>query len=193
MRFQEPEDLRNAAYLLLEGSGQIQDKLLGRYDDRVYVYLPAAGSARKVDAGAAAGQLFGTNLNYTDIKHLFGSVADGKVRKLDDEMVAGRRTYTLEIVPRENTSPYARVVAHVDALTCLVLQSSFHGRNGKLAKRMRLNPEKISREDGRFVGHEYRLEEMHSPEHTMLYIGNVHYDEGLNETFFHPDGFHLAR
>lgn len=193
MRMQEPDELRNAAYLMLEGSGYMPDKLLGRYDDRIYVYLPAARKARKINPGAAAGQLFGTNLNYADIKHLFGSVTSGRVTKRDDATIAGRRVYPLEITPIEKTSPYGRVLAHIDAATCLTLQTDFYARNGRLAKQLKMNPEKISREDGRFVAHEYRMDELASKEYTMLYLGSVAYDESLKETFFHPDGFHQAR
>lgn len=193
MRMQEPDELRNAAYLMLEGSGYIPDKLLGRYDDRIYVYLPAARKSRKINPGAAAGQLFGTNLNYSDIKHLFGSVSGGKISKGEDVTLAGRRVYPLEIVPNEKTSPYGRVVAHIDALTCLTLQTDFYARSGRLAKQLKMNPEKISREDGRFVGHEYRMDELSSKEYTMLYLGGVTYDESLKEEFFHPDVFHRAR
>lgn len=193
MQLEQPKELFRAAYLLLEGSGRLQDKLFGTAEDRIYVYLPAARKPREVSASSAGSQLFGTNLNTQDIKHIFGALSGGKPKKLPDEKVNGRRSYPVQIVPYEQTSPYSKIMAYVDAQTCLTSKADFYGRSGKLDKTLSQNMGKVSREDGRFVGHEFKMQEAGSPEQTMLYFGNVQYDEGLSEALFHPDGFYKEK
>lgn len=193
LKIREPDELRGAAYLLLEGSGRIADRLLGRDDDRIYIYLPAARAVRRISASDASGQLFGTNLEYGDFRHLLGSVREVNAERLPDTELAGRKAYALRVVPAEPTSPYSEIRSFIDARTCLALQVDFIGHDRRPARRLRMNPDHVARVDGRFVGHEYRIDDLRSGEHTMIYFGDVHYDDRVDETFFHPDGFHLAR
>lgn len=190
MKLQQPKALFNAAYLFLQGSGYLPDKLLGTYDDRVHMYLPAARKPREIKSSAVGSELFGTNLNTADIKHLFGSLSGSRV-KLDGEgKHQGRRGYRVDVTPYEQSSPYSRVEVLIDAATCLAGHTRFYAANGQLEKSLIQDLSKVTKVDGRFVGHHYTMQDAHSAEKTELILGNVHYDKDLPDTLFHPDGFY---
>lgn len=190
MKLQQPKALFGAAYLYLQGSGRLPDKLLGKADDRTYVYLPAARQSRKVDSGSVGSELFGTNVSTDDLKHLFGTVSGGQVQYHGEKRSSAGRAYAMTLTPYEKTSPYAKIEALIDARTCLTAETRFFAANGQLEKTLSQDLSKVTRVDGRFVGHHYTMREAGSAENTQLILGNVHYDKDLPDTLFHPDGYY---
>ena len=190
IKLQQPRELFNAAYLFLEGSGRTADKLFGTAEDRTYVFLPAARRARKISASSAGSDLFGTNIETDDIRHLLGSLTGGTLKQLDNGEVAGRSTYTVEITPFKKTATHSRVIAHIDTRTCLTLQADFYKPSGKLGKRLTQDPSKISQVNGRFAGHSFKMESLDTGEITELFLGSIIFDRDIPETIFHPDGFY---
>lgn len=190
MKLQQPKALFNAAYLFLQGSGYLPDKLLGTYGDRVHMYLPAARKPREIKSSSVGSELFGTNLNTSDIKHLFGSLTGSRVKLKGDGQHQGRNGYRVDVTPYEQSSPYSRVEVLIDAATCLAGLTRFYAANGELEKTLVQDLTKVTKVDGRFVGHHYTMQDAHSAEKTELILGNVHYDKDLPETLFHPDGFY---
>lgn len=190
MKLQQPKALFNAAYLFLQGTGYLPDKLRGIYDDQVHMYLPAARKPREIQSSSVGSELFGTNLNTADIKHLFGSLSGSRVQLDGQGKHQGRRAYRVDITPYEQSSPYSRVVVLIDAATCLAGHTSFYAANGKLEKTLSQEMSRITKVDGRFVGHDYTMQDAHSAEKTQLILGNVHYDKDIPDTLFHPDGFY---
>ena len=177
----QPEDLAGARYLV-----RGQDK----GEDEMYMFLPALNAVRQIRGEASNSKLWGTDFSYVDILQIFGTFAEGRMTRKDNSTLNGRSVYVLDVEPySEGESPYARIVTKVDAKTCLTSQVEFTERGGKLRKRLTMNTEVISKEDGRFVGHEYTMEDFRDKTQTTLYLGDVIYDEATPRGVFSPQGF----
>lgn len=177
----QPDDLAGARYLV---RGQDEG------DDEMYMYLPALNAVRRIKGEASNSKLWGTDFSYVDILQIFGSFAQGRMTRRDNATLDGRDVYVLEVEPYSSSeSPYSRIVTSVDAKTCLTSQVEFTERGGKLRKRLRMNTAVISKEDGRFVGHEYTMEDLRDKTRTTLYLGDVIYDEDTPRGVFSPQGF----
>lgn len=184
MKVEHPSDLSGARYLLLEGKS----------NDDVYMYLPAYRKVRQIRGSAVAGQLFGTNLNYQDIKQIYGSFNQLYAEEITDSTVDGRPTFRVRMTADDSTeSNYGLVVTNIDRDTCLPLKVDLYDVSQRHIKTVQLNPEKISRVDGRMVGHEYRVKNVGNTEVTELYLGDVYYDKKIDENVFHPEAFHTTR
>lgn len=177
---QQPEDLAGARYLVQGREGE----------DNMYMYLPALNTVRRIKGEASASKLWGTDFSYEDIMQVFGTFAEGKITRLKDGKLGQRKVYRLEVEPYAGSgSPYERIVTSVDAATCLTSQVEFTAIGGKLRKRLSMNPDVISKEDGRFVGHEYTMEDLRDQTRTTLYLGDVIYDQATPRGVFSPQGF----
>lgn len=177
----QPEDLAGARYLV-----RGQDKA----EDEMYMFLPALNAVRRIRGEAGNSKLWGTDFSYQDILQIFGTFAEGPMTRRDDSELNGRKVYVLEVNPPATAiSPYSSILTKVDALTCLTSEVEFTERSGKLRKRLSMNTEVISKEDGRFVGHEYTMEDLREKTRTTLYLGDVIYDEAPPRGVFSPQGF----
>lgn len=177
----QPDDLAGARYL-------VRGKDKG--EDDMYMFLPALNAVKQVRGEASNSKLWGTDFSYIDILQIFGTFAEGKMTRQDNSTLNGRTVYVLDVEPySDGDSPYARIVTKVDAKTCLTSQVEFTERGGKLRKRLSMNTEVISKEDGRFVGHEYTMEDLRDKTRTTLYLGDVIYDQDTPRGVFSPQGF----
>lgn len=177
---QQPEDLAGARYLVRGRDGE----------DEMHMYLPALNTVRRIKGEATASKLWGTDFSYEDILQVFGTFAEGKITRLGTREVNGRKAYQLEVEPyKDSGSPYERIVTSVDSATCLTSQVEFTAIGGKLRKRLTMNPDVISKEDGRFVGHEYTMEDLREKTRTTLFLGDVIYDQSTPRGVFSPQGF----
>lgn len=177
----QPDDLAGARYLV-----RGKDKS----EDEMYMFLPALNAVKRIRGEASNSKLWGTDFSYIDILQIFGTFAEGKMTRKANATLDQRTVYVLEVEPySEGDSPYSRIVTKVDAKTCLTSQVEFTERGGKLRKRLSMNTEVISKEDGRFVGHEYTMEDLRDKTRTTLYLGDVIYDQDTPRGVFSPQGF----
>lgn len=183
LNVKHPDDLNGARYLLLEKQG----------GDDVYMYLPAYNKVRRVRGTAVAGQLFGTNLNYQDFKQIYGSFNKLYANDIRETQVDGRNAFKISMTAAEDDPTYGRVISNIDRDTCLPLKVDLFDHSDRQLKTVQLNPEKISRVDGRMVGHEYKVKNTHNREMTELFLGDVYYDIKIDGNVFHPDAFHTIR
>lgn len=173
-----PEDLAGARYLIRSAQPE----------DEMYMYLPALDSVRQIRGEAARSKLWGTDFSYPDIKQIFGAFTYGDIQRKDDTTTGERPVYVLSVTPSAD-SPYTRIETHIDQRTCLTKQVEFYATGGNAIKRLTLNPDAVSKEDGRFVGHEYHMRDLQEGTHTVLYLGDVIYDEAVPEDAFSPRSF----
>lgn len=183
MRVERPADLRGASYLLIEGEKR----------DDMFMYLPAIQKVRRISRGMIAGQLWGTDFSYEDIKQLQGIAIDGLTERLPDAEIAGRSTYVLSLAPAEHESTYERIVSHVDQETCVALLIEFYEREGRPRKRLAATPGEIRRVEGRWIAHELEMVDIRDETMTWLRIEKVVNDGKIPERSFDPGRFYLGR
>ena len=173
-----PEELAGTRYLLRSGV---------EHDD-VRIYLPSLRATREIDGEMVWSNLWGTDFSYVDLKQIFGVFSQAHVAREDDGMLGDRPVYRLAVRPAQrNASPYGRIISHVDQRTCLALRIDFFAPDGHQLKQLQLNPEILSKEDGRFVGHEWTMQDLRTPNRrTELHLGDVRYHADLNDAAFDP-------
>lgn len=176
-----PEELAGTRYLLRTGVRQ----------DDVRIYLPSLRATREINGELVWSNLWGTDFSYEDLKQIFGVFSEAQVERGNNAEIDGRATYRLAVLPSASRqSPYGRLVSHVDQRTCLALQVDFFAPDDRQIKRLTLNPEILSKEDGRFVGHEWTMQDLRTPNrHTTLHFGDVHYHVDLDDKAFDPSQF----
>lgn len=173
-----PEELAGTRYLLRSGV---------EHDD-VRIYLPSLKATREIDGEMVWSNLWGTDFSYVDLKQIFGVFSQAHVERGADGVIDDRATYQLSVLrPERSRSPYGRIVSHVDQRTCLALQVDFYAPDGRQLKQLQLNPEILSKEDGRFVGHEWTMQDLRTPRRrTELHLGDVRYHTDLDDNAFSP-------
>lgn len=184
MRVEEPPDLRDASYLLIENDGR----------DDMFMYLPALQKVRRISAGMVSGQLWGTDFSYEDMKQIQGLAMDSPAERLPDAEVAGRPAYVLALrAAPEEASAYERIVSYVDRETCVVLKAEFFERGDRLRKRLTADPASLTSENGRWVAREIKMLDVTDETATRLRIEKVVYDEKISDRTFDPGRFYLGR
>jgi hypothetical protein len=136
-RIDDPPALRHSAILALERHDA---------DPELYVYVPELRSVRRMTGRAMSGSLFGTDLTYEDMLHVYGMTGDAAVELLPPGTVDGRPVHVLETIPNPSAgSSYNRIISWVDVQTCALLRSRFFNAGGRPVKEFSLQ---VSADDG---------------------------------------------
>lgn len=128
VRFTGPPDLRGIGLLLLE-----QENF--QYD--AFLYQPILKKVRRVSVYQRHDQFFGTDLAFEDLE---GKRADQwSARWLRSEELLGRKTWVIELRPREFPSGYDRIVGWFDRARPVVVRFEFY-RAGERLKTIDFDP-----------------------------------------------------
>ncbi len=177
IRVDAPADVKNAAYLMIDGDGP----------EQVFVYMPAMKKVRRITTTTASNQLWGTDFSYEDMKHLQGAAAKGSVARLGDGEISGRATHILETRPDPAAeSSYERVVSHVDAESCVPLRTEFFERGETPRKVLDADPGSLTRDGTRWLATRYRMNDHKNQTHTELVITRSEMDADLPDRLFSP-------
>ena len=123
----QPRDLQGTALLThAESTG----------DDSQWLYLPALKRVKRIASGGQTGSFMGSEFSYEDI----GSqgLDEYTYRFLGEEIIESEACLSVERVPVDPESGYARQVVFFDTGEYRVRQIDFYDRNGLLLKTLRL-------------------------------------------------------
>ncbi len=179
IRVSAPADVKDAAYLLIQGEGE--------ESEQVFVYMPAMKKVRRITTTTASNQLWGTDFSYEDMKHLQGAFATGSLVWLGGGEIEGRPTDVLEMRPATGTeSVYERVVSHIDRESCVPLRTEFFERGEVPRKRLDADPSSLSRDGTRWLATRYQMRDRKNLTSTELLIARSEMDAELPDRLFNP-------
>lgn len=135
VRMEAPEDLADVALLVI---GQTAER------PSVYLYLPELDETRRVFSSAEVRPVLGGDLPLEEIRRLINLTDHTTLRLLDEKELAGNRVWVVEARP-DALSSYQRIVALVDQRYCLPLQLEFFGVEDRPLRRVRVDPEQVTR------------------------------------------------
>lgn len=155
-------------------------------DDEQWLYLPEFRRTRQVTSRLRDESFVGTDFTYRDLeiigKILRWSESEATTRRLDDRTVAGLDCYAIEMLPRQEGMPYARIVLSLDRDRLLARQLDFFAADGSAAKALAIDD---IRDVGRFpTAHRIVLRNLAKGSQTTAQVGELHFDTGLRDDLF---------
>jgi hypothetical protein len=135
VRMEAPDDLAGVALLVT-----------GRSSERpsVHLYLPELDQTRRVFCPEVVRPVLGGDVPIEEMRSLVNLTDRATLRLLDESDLEGRRVWVVEARPNA-VSSYERIVALVDQRYCLPLRLDFFGIEDRPLRRMRVDPEHVTR------------------------------------------------
>jgi hypothetical protein len=152
VRMEAPEDLAGVALLVI-----------GRSAERpsVHLYLPELDETRRIYSSDEVRPVLGTGVPIEEMQHLVNLADRSTLRLLGESDLEGHRVWIVEARP-DGVSSYQRIVASVDQRTCLPLRLEFFGVEDQPKRRMRVNPEQVTRAAQSWMPREVVVEDLES-------------------------------
>jgi hypothetical protein len=117
IRFESPDELRDAGVLMLEKDGR----------NDMFMYLPELRKVKRITKHMATASMFGTDFSYEEFERLQGIAEGAPSERAADDTVAGRPAYVMIAKPApEQGSGYERIKAWIDQATCVALKAEFY-------------------------------------------------------------------
>ncbi len=175
IRVDAPPELRDAAYLVIQKPE--------RYD--LFVYLPAIGRVRRLNARASSGSLFGTDFSYEDIVHLQRVAEGANVSARPDVERAGALIHILhsEIDPASG-SAYTAVDYHIEKKRCVLLRADFFGTGGALRKQLVADPKSVVRSGSTWYASRLTMHDRLEETRTEIVVEDMEIDPTLRRSLF---------
>ncbi len=183
MRIEGPPDLAGASYLVREGVKA----------DEMYLYLPAVQKVRRITGQALDGQLWGTDLSYSDVKQLQNAFSGAAVTLEPAPAPHEQRgVHALAFTPRpEDGSRYRTVRTLVDKQTCVALKVEFVEPAG-LRKVLVVRPADLKQSGTHWYASQAEVRDLKNGTHTQLKVTGVSAGGKLAGRYFSPQSFYLG-
>lgn len=182
VRIDAPNDLAGASYLVREG-----DK-----SDEMYLYLPSMRKVRRITGASMDGQLWGTDLSYSDLKQIQNAFTGANVKLEPEAQLGGRRVYVLSLTPRaEDGSRYKTVRAQIDQQTCVALAVEFSDPAG-VHKTLTVKPGDLRQSGKLWYAAEADVSDVRNKTHTRLRVVGLSNADNLASRYFNPGTFYLG-
>lgn len=188
-RYAGDEDKRISVFLSpaeMKGTGLLQWVHKGHDDDQ-WLYLPAFKRTRQISAGIRDESFVGTDFSYRDLevlgKFLRWTEAEARTRLLEEPVeVGGASCHRIELEPKQEGTPYGRIVVAMERERLIARRLDFHDRSGSLVKSLAL-------EDVRDVGrvptpHRWEIKNLKEGSRTVVEVQSISYDSGLGDELF---------
>jgi len=180
MHFEEPVDVRNARFLVIQNEPQ----------NDMYIYMPGLFKVRKITSKRISGSVLGTDFSYEDYERLYGLMQDLKLEQYPDDVLDGRPVYVVNSYPDES-SGYTRISTFIDQQTCVVLKIDMYENGNKIRKSMVIDPANIKPIGGIEVPRELVMRDLRDRTETTLRIQDIRIDVPLDDALFDPQ--HLKK
>lgn len=175
MRIDAPEDLRDAAILLIERDGG-QD---------IFMYVPELRRVRRLHGRMITDTMFGTDFSYEDFRRLQAASNDLPGERLADAEVQGRKVWVVASrYPEDSESMYERMVAYVDQETCVPLRLEFFQKGDSPRKVLESNAEAIVEVSGRKVAKKMVIRDLEKETETAVDVVDLQVDVEIPEKLF---------
>ncbi len=179
VEFVNPEDLRGAKLLMLEGAD----------GSEIYFKSGEFSKVKRIGGVARAASLFESDFSYEDFQHLQGFSSPGESKRIEDAMVGDRPAYVVQTRPAEAAnSAYESIVTAVDKETCIPLRIDFYEPGRRLRKELTVDTAELSKRGSVWVAHAILLRDIRDYTTTLLLVDSTE-QEVLPADMFTVQGF----
>jgi len=175
MHFEEPADVRNARFLIIQNEPQ----------NDMYIYMPGLFKVRKITSKRISGSVLGTDFSYEDYERLYGLMHDVKAEQYPDDVLDGRPVYVVNSYPDES-SGYTKISMLIDQQTCVTLKVDMYEKGHRLRKTMLIDPAQIQPVGTIQVPRELAMRDLRDQTQTTLVIKDIRTDAPLDDALFDP-------
>lgn len=175
MQIDAPEDLREAAILLIERE-KSQD---------IFMYVPELRRVRRLHGRMVADTMFGTDFSYEDFRRLQAVSNDLPGERLADALVQGRPVWVVASrYPDDGESMYERMVSYVDQQTCVPLRVEFFQKGDSPRKVLESDAAAIAEVAGRNVAKKMVIRDLKRETETAVDVVDLQVDVEIPEKLF---------
>lgn len=183
MRIEAPSDLAGASYLVRESD---------KGGDEMYMFLPALNKVRRITGASVDGQLWGTDVTYSDVKQMQNAFSGASAKLEAPGAFEGRKVYIVSFTPRkEDASRYSRIRTHVDQATCVALKVEFM-EGDSVRKELVSSPANLQQSGKHWYLSEMLIRDVKDLTQTRIKILGMTAGEKLSNRYFNPQSFYLG-
>ncbi|NJS13452.1 MAG: outer membrane lipoprotein-sorting protein [Sphingopyxis sp.] len=186
-RFVRPADVKGTAVLTVENP---------KGNDDIWVYLPALGNVRRLQANNKRDAYMGTDLSYGDV---IGHAPDAwKHRMTGRQLQSGAECWVIESVPASPavvaTSGYGKRVSWIRIDNDMMVRAELYDSSGRLMKRISQDHiTRVSASPLRWQAMRIAVENARTGHRTDVLISSYQANKGLKPDLFLPRALESAR
>lgn len=181
VRLEEPADLADSAYLLVQTPEQ----------ESLFLYVPGLNRVRRLRGQAVAGELWGTSLNYHDFRYLYGIALNRdfvwEAREVRGALEVDR--LRAEIPPAGGWGN-ARVRIDVERQHCVITRVAFFDAQDKLLKELIADEASIRAVNGYWMPFHVEALDHARDAQVDLKVNAAAFDEDLPAGLFESRSFY---
>lgn len=177
---QEGEDGKSSTLIRFLSPKSVKGVTLLNIDDgeKIYLYMPAYGKARRIASSSKSNEFMGTGLSYEDMSMDYEDKEYEKtlLKETDDE-------YIVEVLPNGEDLSYEKIIIHVDKAKFYAKKVEFYETSNELTKTLTINKIKID-DKGKVTPMEIEFTNIEEEDKTKIVIKEIEYDIELSSSFF---------
>jgi len=176
MHFEEPVDIRNARFLIIEN----------KPENDMYIYMPGLFKVRRITSKRISSSVLGTDFSYEDFERLHGILQNLKAEQYPDDVLDGRPVYVINSYPG-GSSDYDKIATYIDKQTCVTLKVELFEQGHKLRKTLTIDPTSITPVGNIQVPRELVMRDLRDKTQTRLVIDEIRTGVPLDDALFDPE------
>jgi outer membrane lipoprotein-sorting protein len=177
---QEGEDEKNSTLVRFLSPKSVKGVTLLNIDDgeKIYLYMPAYGKARRIAGSSKGDEFMGTGLSYEDINMNYEDKDYEKklLEETDSEFI-------IEVIPSEEDTSYKKIILTVDKEKFYTKKVEFYDMSENLIKTLEIDKIKIDGK-GKITPMEIVFTDIEENRKTKIVIKKIEYDIELSSSFF---------
>ena len=146
--------------------------------EKIHLYLPAFGKAKRIAGATKRDEFMGTGLSYEDMS------MDYKDKDYEKKLLEETDSeYIVEVLPSGEDVSYEKIILHVDKTKFYAKKVEFYETSNELIKTLTINKIKIDDKD-KVTPMEIEFTDIEEEDKTKIVIKEIEYDIELSSGFF---------
>lgn len=177
---QEGEDGKSSTLVRFLSPKSVKGVTLLNIDDgeKIYLYLPAYGKARRIAGSSKGDEFMGTGLSYEDMNMNYEDKNYEKklLEETDSEFI-------IEVIPSDEDTSYKKIIITVDKEKFYTKEVEFYDLNENLTKTLEIAKIEID-DKGKITPMEIAFTDTEENKKTKIVIKEMEYNVELSSDFF---------
>jgi len=177
---QEGEDGKSSTLVRFLSPKSVKGVTLLNIDDgeKIYLYMPAYGKARRIAGSSKGDEFMGTGLSYEDMNMNYEDKDYEKklLEETDSEFI-------IEVIPSDEDTSYKKIIITVDKEKFYTKEVEFYDINENLTKTLEITKIKID-DKGKITPMEIAFTDTEENKKTKIVIKEMEYNVELSSGFF---------